>query len=83
MNHAAPSPPAIAPQPRSCTDESPSMAAQLCWHASAICRALDSGVEAFKASLDEAIEHTDAIVELAIQMATSPAEAPESPSCGP
>ena len=83
MNHAATSLPATVPQPRSRADESPSVAAQLCWHASAICRALDRGVEAFQASLVEAAEHTDAIVELAIHMAAGPVEGRELPPCGP
>lgn len=47
----------------------PNVAAQLCWHTIAICRALDRGIGELQAALADAGEHADAILELALALA--------------
>jgi len=51
------------------TDQETALAARLCWHAVRICSALDQGVAELQVALADAAEHTDAIIELAMQLA--------------
>lgn len=62
----------VAPLEAPSGAERPSTAAQLCWHASMVCRALDRGVAELQAALALATQHADAVVALAIQMADQP-----------
>lgn len=66
---AAPAGEATPPPPGRCAEDGPSIAAQLCWHAAAICHALDRAVAELQAALAEAAERTDAVIELAIVLA--------------
>lgn len=69
--------PATGAIPKPQLGEGPSAAAEVCWHASVICRALDHGIEELQAALTEATQHADALIELAITM-TAGADAPPS-----
>ena len=58
----------------------PGMAAELCWHTTQLCRALDHGVTDLQNALAEVTEHVDAILALAVT-APAPDRADEAP-CG-
>lgn len=58
------------------------VAAQLCGHTMAICRALDRGAGELTVALAEAAEHADAILELAIGLAQAGAGAVPSAGMG-
>lgn len=79
MSAAPTSKPATGAIPKPQLGEGPSAAAEVCWHASVICRSLDHGIEELRAALTEATQHTDALIELAITMTAGADEPPSTP----
>lgn len=79
MSAAPTSKPTTGGSPKPPLGEGPSVAAEVCWHASVICRALDRGVEDLRAALAEATQHADALVELAITMTDDADDPPSAP----
>ena len=80
MSAAPTSEPATGVPPKPPLGERPSAAAEVCWHVSVICGALDRGVEELRAALAEATQHADALVELAIRMTDGAGDPPSAPA---
>lgn len=60
--------------------DEPSTAARLCWHAAAICRALDEALRELQRAAQDLTDHTDAILEIAIALDGAEADAPPDSS---
>lgn len=55
--------------------------AQLCWEAAQVCQALEAAAEQLQAALAEAVEHVNAVIEIALLLdRASPRRAATGPA---